>query len=406
MVVLRWGEATDVGRVRTNNEDAVFTSDRLFAVADGMGGHQGGEVASDTALRTLDQAFVESTTDGLLDAAHHANDAVLERAAGDPDLRGMGTTLVAIAPMEGSEAIAWINVGDSRLYLLRDGELTQISEDHSLVQEAVRAGDLSPEEAQTHPQRNIVTRALGIDPDVEIDGDRVDAFAGDRYLLCSDGLYEFVDDDKIASTLRRLDDPTEAARELVRLANEGGGRDNITVVVVDVADDNDQAATAAKEIEGGSVEGHALAEAGVAAKPPTKAEAKAPKEKTQKPRRLTWRVLLFLVLFLVILGGAAGAVGYYARNTYFVGFKGDSVVIFKGKPGGVLWIKPTFEEATALTRTQVPPAQLDRVSKGQEESSLQAARDYVRDALTTTTTTTSTTTTTTTTTTLPTPATG
>ena len=171
MVVLRWGEATDVGRVRTNNEDALFTSDRLFAVADGMGGHQGGEVASDTALRTLGQAFVESTTEGLLDAAHDANDAVLERAAGDPDLRGMGTTLVAIAPMEDSEAIAWVNVGDSRLYLLRDGDLTQISEDHSLVQEAVRAGDLSPEEAQTHPQRNIVTRALGIDPDIEIDGD-------------------------------------------------------------------------------------------------------------------------------------------------------------------------------------------------------------------------------------------
>ena len=250
-----------------------------------MGGHQGGEVASDTALRTLDQAFVESTTEGLLDAAHDANDAVLERAAGDPDLRGMGTTLVAIAPMEDSEAIAWINVGDSRLYLLRDGDLTQISEDHSLVQEAVRAGDLSPEEAHTHPQRNIVTRALGIDPDIEIDGDQVNAFAGDRYLLCSDGLYEFVDDDRIASTLRRLDDPTEAARELVRLANEGGGRDNITVVVVDVVDDNDQAATAAKEMEGSTAEGHALS----VAEPPVVTKA-PPKVKEPKPRRLTWRV--------------------------------------------------------------------------------------------------------------------
>src|SRR5260221_7875638 len=139
----------------------------------------------------------------------------------------MGTSLVAIAAMEGRGWSAWINVGDSRLYLLRDSDLTQISEDHSLVQEAVRAGDLSPEEAQTHPQRNIVTRALGIDPNVQIDGDRVDAFAGDRYVLCSDGLYEFVEDDRIASTLRRLEDPTEAARELVRLANDGGGRDNI-----------------------------------------------------------------------------------------------------------------------------------------------------------------------------------
>jgi protein phosphatase len=398
VIVLRWGEATDVGRVRTNNEDALFTSDRLLAVADGMGGHQGGEVASDTALRTLDDSFVDLTPDGLLEAARDANDAVLERAAGDPELRGMGTTLVAIAPVGDSTSIAWINVGDSRLYLLRDGELTQISEDHSLVQEAVRAGELSPEEAHTHPQRNIVTRALGIDPDVVIDGDQVNAFAGDRYLLCSDGLYEFVDDNRIASTLRRIEDPTETSRELVRLANEGGGRDNITVVVVDVVDDDDQAATAARAIDGGTVEGHALSssKAAVEAKP-------EPKVKAPKPRLLTWRLVLFLVLFVVILIGAAAAVGYYARNTYYVGLQGESVVIYKGKPGGVLWFKPTVEEQTGLNRTQVPPAQIDRVTKGQEESSLQAARDYVRDALTTTTTTSTTTTTTTT---LPPPTTG
>ncbi len=225
---------------------------------------------------------------------------MLEAAAADPELRGMGTTLVAIAPMDGEEALAWINVGDSRLYLLRDGELTQISEDHSLVQEAVRSGDLSPEEAQVHPQRNIVTRALGIDPDIVIDGDRVDAFAGDRYVLCSDGLYEFVEDDRIAATLRRLADPTEAAHELVRLANDGGGRDNITVVVVDVIDDNDQAATAAREIEGSTAEGHALAtDAGARLLDASSVEKATPKPaKAPRPRRLTWRVVLFLVLFV------------------------------------------------------------------------------------------------------------
>jgi protein phosphatase len=139
MVSLRHGAATDVGRVRTNNEDALFISDRLYVVADGMGGHQGGEVASETAVRTMRESFVESTPDGLLEAAHEANDAVIDRASDDPDLRGMGTTLVAIAPTADGEAVAWINVGDSRLYLLRDGELVQVSEDHSLVQEAVRA---------------------------------------------------------------------------------------------------------------------------------------------------------------------------------------------------------------------------------------------------------------------------
>lgn len=394
MVRLRWGEATDVGRVRTNNEDALHTSERLFAVADGMGGHQGGEVASETAMRVLIETFVESTPEGLIGAAQHANEAVLEQAAGDPELHGMGTTLVAIAPVTDSESIAWINIGDSRLYLLRDGELTQVSEDHSQVQEAVRAGVLSPEEARTHPQRNIVTRALGIDPDVQVDGDAVDAYAGDRYLLCSDGLTDYVEDDRIAATLRRLEDPTEASRELVRLANEGGGRDNITVVVVDVVDDNDHAVTAAKSMDVSTAEGHAPATSSV--KVATKAP---PKVKQPKPRRLTWRVVLFLVLFISIVLGAAGAVGYYARNTYYVGFKGDSVVIYKGRPGGVLWFGPTVEEDTGLTRTQVPASQIDRVTKGQEESSIGAAREYVRDALTTTTTTSTTTTTTSTTTT-------
>src|SRR3954465_1326713 len=141
MVTLRHGSATDVGRVRTNNEDALFISDRLYVVADGMGGHQGGEVASETAVRTMRETFVESTTDGLLEAAREANDAVIGRAADDPALPGMGrsaaatpgmgTTLVPIAPPEDGEALAWINVGDSRLYLVRDGELIQVSEDHS-----------------------------------------------------------------------------------------------------------------------------------------------------------------------------------------------------------------------------------------------------------------------------------
>jgi protein phosphatase len=407
VAILRWGAATDVGRVRTNNEDALFTSDRLFAVADGMGGHQGGEVASTVALSTLDERFTEPSTEGLVAAARIANEAVFERAADDPELRGMGTTLVAIAPIADSDALAWINVGDSRLYLLRDGALTQISEDHSLVQEAVRAGDLTPEEALVHPQRNIVTRALGIDPEVDVDGDQVDSFAGDRYVLCSDGLYEFVDDDRIAATLRRLDDPTEASSELVRLANEGGGRDNITVVVVDVAGDATATALAASEqIDERTAEGHALGDpratlSDSAQLPP---ETKAPK--TPKPRRLTWRVVLFLLLFLVVLGGAAGAVGYYARHTYFVGFQGDSVVIFKGKPGGVLWFKPTVEERTTLTRVQVPPSQVDRVNRGHEEGSLDSARQYVKDALTPTTTTTTTTTSTTTSTTTTTTTTG
>src|SRR4051812_8789480 len=219
-LALRWGAVTDVGRVRGNNEDKLYTSPRLLVVADGMGGHLGGEIASDIAVRTLESQFVEATAEGLLEAAYEANRVVHDAAAEDPDLRGMGTTLVAIAPVEDGDALAWINVGDSRLYLLRSGELTQVSEDHSLVEEAVRSGELSPEEARTHPQRNIVTRALGIGANVTIDGDRVDVVEGDRFLLCSDGLTDLIDDNKIGSTLRRLADPNEAASDLVRLAND------------------------------------------------------------------------------------------------------------------------------------------------------------------------------------------
>jgi protein phosphatase len=401
VIELVWGAATDVGRVRTNNEDSMFVSDRLFAVADGMGGHQGGEVASDLALRTLESTFTDSSTEGLLEAAHEANDAVLERAGADPDLRGMGTTLVALAPAGESESLAWINVGDSRLYILRDGELTQISEDHSLVQEAVRSGELSPEEAQTHPQRNIVTRALGIDPDVVIDGDRIDAYEGDRFVLCSDGLYEFVDDDRIAATLRRLADPTEAAQELVRLANEGGGRDNITVVIVDVVDDDNSGARASALVEDGTVESEDEPIASAAAAAPAAASVTAPEARRQerpvRPRRVTWRVLVFAVLLVVILAGGVGTIGYIARHSYFVGLQNDKVMIFKGKPGGVLWFEPTVEEDTGLTKNDVPPSQLDRVTSGHEEGSLALAEQYVRDALTPSTTTTTTSTTTTTT---------
>jgi protein phosphatase len=394
MFEFRWGAATDVGRVRTNNEDSMIASAHLFAVADGMGGHQGGEVASDLALNTLETTFTEPTTEGLLEAARDANAAVYQRGTGDPELHGMGTTLVAIAPTDGADAVAWINIGDSRLYLLRDGELTQISEDHSLVQEAVRAGDLSPEEAQVHPQRNIVTRALGLDPDAVIDGDRIDCVSGDRYLLCSDGLYDYVEDARIAATLRRLDDPNEAARELVRLANEAGGRDNITIVIVDAASDGDAAGAASALIDKETADGHAPPTGAMASAEGRRARRK--KAKAAKPRRMTWRVLLFVVLFIVVLAGAAAAVGYYARNTYYVGFKGDAVVIFKGKPGGVLWFKPTVEEVTIINRNQVVPAQVDRVAAGHEESTLQSAHDYVTNLTTTTTTSTTTTTTTTT----------
>ena len=241
MTTLRSGAATHVGRVRANNQDSALTNDetQLYGVADGMGGHKGGEVASAMAVALATEHSAERNLDGLKHAARVANRAIFEKSGSDPELHGMGTTLVALQLIQGPEGdeIAWINVGDSRVYLMRDDELRQLSHDHSLVEDLVRDGRITAEEAKVHPQRNILTRALGIDLDVDVDGASLLPLAGDRFLLCSDGLFNEVSLDQMSAVLRRLVDPDEAAAELVRLANEGGGRDNITVVLVDVIDD-------------------------------------------------------------------------------------------------------------------------------------------------------------------------
>ena len=245
MTRLSGGAATDVGRVRSTNQDSFFVSSALYAVADGMGGHRAGEVAAELATESLRREFGDGhpdlTTDELVRAVQRANTAVVSAAADDPDLSGMGTTLCALALIETAtdERLAIINVGDSRVYLLKEGDLEQITDDHSLVATLERQGRLTADEAAVHPQRNIITRALGIDTRVMVDSWEVRPVPGDRYLLCSDGLFNEVEESRIAATMRKLASPDEAARELVRLANEGGGRDNITVVVVDVEGEAD-----------------------------------------------------------------------------------------------------------------------------------------------------------------------
>src|SRR5439155_13711225 len=211
---LDWAAASDPGRVRANNQDAAVAEEQLFAVADGMGGHAAGEVASRVAVEAMRANIGDGT---LVDAVRHANRAVWERAADDPTLRGMGTTLSAIALVDdedGATCVHVVNVGDSRVYLLRDGELEQITEDHSLVAELEREGRLTAEEARVHPQLNILTRVLGNAPDVDVDEFPIDPFRGDRFLLCSDGLFNEVRDDEIAAVLRAEHEPQRAVDEL------------------------------------------------------------------------------------------------------------------------------------------------------------------------------------------------
>jgi PPM family protein phosphatase len=420
-----WGAATDTGRVRQANEDSVLTVDGLFAVADGMGGHKAGEVASLLAVETLRDEFTAAGTDVLVSAVQQANRALVERSADDAELTGMGTTLCAMALVDadGRDAIAVVNVGDSRLYLMSEGELTQVTEDHSLVATLERQGRLSRAEAAVHPQRNILTRALGIDANVMVDSWEILPVIGDRYLICSDGLFNEVDDNRLAATLRRLADPDEAAKELVRLANEAGGRDNITCVVVDVIDDagRDPAAdTSSERITAHTTGGDAAlfgdapedgdeaegddAPVDTAPKPgrrERRREARAGGSGERGPRRrvLTWRLGLFVLAFLAIIGVGVGVIVYMGRNTYYVGVQDQQVVIFRGRPGGVAWIQPELAETTSIPLSEVPAARLDEVQAGVEESSLDDARRYVDNLqqqidATTTTTTSSTTTTT------------
>jgi PPM family protein phosphatase len=224
------GAATDIGQVREGNEDSYLVEEPLYAVADGMGGHRGGEVASSLALETVQQLF-ERHEGTLVDQVVQANRAVFDRSQTDRSVSGMGTTLTA-ALIDG-EKVHLVHVGDSRAYLLRDGALTQLTEDHTLVHRMVMEGEITAEEAETHPHRSILTRALGVDESVEVDEGDVQVQGGDRLLLCTDGLTGMVSEDEIQEVLSDASDPQEAVDRLVKMANRAGGIDNITAVVLD-----------------------------------------------------------------------------------------------------------------------------------------------------------------------------
>ena len=232
---------TDVGRARSGNEDSYLRGRTVLAVADGLGGHQGGEVASAAAVEPLAALDGREFADpgeaaaALAAAIREANAAILDRAVGDPDLWGMGTTVTAAA-VAGGRHLQLAHVGDSRAYLLRDGVLEQLTTDHTVVAELVRQGRLTPEQAAIHPERSILTRAVGLDPRIPVDTpDPVELRPGDQVLLCSDGLTEAVDDDQIAELLSSAADGEEACRSLIDAANTAGGPDNITVVLLQVS---------------------------------------------------------------------------------------------------------------------------------------------------------------------------
>ena len=462
MTVLRSGSATDVGRVRTTNQDMPLEAPNLFAVADGMGGHAAGEVAARIAVDTLRSSFAGHTSiDGLRQAVTDANTAVWRQSQLRSELRGMGTTLIAAALVpdtDGRDVIALANVGDSRAYVYSEAHIAQITADHSLAEEKVRHGELTEAEAAVHPHRHILTRALGVSSGVEVDLWELRLKAGDRLLLCSDGLTNEVDTAEIAGVLAAETDPAEAAHRLVETANQHGGSDNITAVVVDVlAGDgrvppagrpgpNGAAVVAAvapapeaavpagdgEPSDGGPPSnqgGEGLAEGAWAAGPgagapaqdltgavpaqgsggavaaaregsgtgviappspgtvadegegespsPGRRERRRQRRLAGIPRRITFRVLFFVVLLAAVVAAAYFLVRWYATDNWFVTLDGNQVVIYQGRPGGLLWFKPTLVERTGLTTADVLTRRIGTLRADKQEPSLAQARRYV-----------------------------
>jgi PPM family protein phosphatase len=383
---LVFAAATDVGRMRKNNEDSYLSSKPVAAVADGMGGHSAGEVASAIAIEELaalrDRGPWENetaATDDLKQAILRANRRIREMAASDRKLNGMGTTLVAL--LEDGDMVHVANVGDSRGYLLRQGELSQVTVDHSLVQELVDDGRLSPEDAERHPQRSVITRALGIDPEVEFDLFTYKLQVGDRLLLCSDGLSDVVEPAQIRNVLLRFRNAQQAARQLVTVANEQGGPDNITVIVVDAVDESaveevedertgdlsDGSATGAMPLV--SDDGDALAGRRGGGR-----AARAAKDRSLAMHR---RLQRFLIAGIVVLLAAVLLVvgRSFLFSRYWVGFDGDSVAVFQGVPGDVAGLRfSRLVERSPVTRAQVPAGYAARLEDGVQADGLADAR--------------------------------
>ena len=363
---LAWGASSHVGMVRQQNEDAFVAESNVFAVADGMGGHNAGEVASALAVEGLRRAAAAgfSAAEGLIAAINTTNATIHEASGGLSEQRGMGTTLTALVPLPATDGepqrVVVANVGDSRIYLWRGNELKQVSADHSYVQELLSEGLITAAEARIHPRRNIVTRALGIEGDVNADSWVLPMVVGDRYVLCSDGLVDEVDDAEIAAILRASTNPQVAADHLVQVANNHGGRDNTTVVVVDILADTATTSTTLPESSA-----------------PSPGEPAAHVAASARQRRVLVGVALVAVLALSVLS----AVGWYARDGYFVGFAGQGeqaqLVVFKGRANHILWFRPTIEIDSGVARQEIFPSLADDIDDQPKYDSLARAEAYV-----------------------------
>jgi len=371
---------TDVGRQRTANEDSLVVQPPLFAVADGMGGAKAGEVASAVAVQAVEGAREsgEPAEAQLAEIVRDANRRIYDLAVADESRRGMGTTLT-LAKVHGDE-VSLAHVGDSRAYRLRDGELSQLTRDHSLVAELERSGQITPEAAEHHPQRSIITRALGPEPDVEVDTYTLAGRDGDVFLICSDGLTSMISDDEVGSILRSASTLDEAADALVRAANQSGGKDNITVILFRLGegDPAGQPATterppSAEDTVVGLKADELRAAASAPAEPAADATiiqrraepvAPAPERPRRRSRRGRGRFALRVILGLAVLAAVVGGLYALSRQVYFVGTNDAGLVtVYRGIPyelplGVNLY---TEDYASGMPARAIPNARRTRV---------------------------------------------
>ncbi|MDB1775364.1 Stp1/IreP family PP2C-type Ser/Thr phosphatase [Eggerthella lenta] len=337
-----FGSRTDIGCLRDHNEDSLVVTPPLFAVADGMGGHAAGEVASEIAVRVLSELAPEHPDgEALGRAIEEANRAVIQAAHEGRGRQGMGTTMTA-AMLEG-ERLVIAQVGDSRAYLLHQGKLQQLTRDHSLMADMIEAGQLTPEEARTHPQRSVITRALGSDVHLHPDIYEINVETGDRLLVCSDGLSGMVFDDQIESTLRRVQDPQRCASQLVNEAIAAGGHDNVTVIVADVT-----------------------------------GYAEVRRKKLARKTKLS--IALVLVLFAAIVAGAAWGTQTYLNTAAYLANDNGKVAVYRGVPGSVLGLSFShLERTTDVTVADLQPGVANRLNEGIRVDDMEAADALVKE---------------------------
>ncbi len=365
----RYAAATDTGLVRESNQDAIFVDDDIAIVADGMGGHAAGEVASAMTIDAVVEGFhADSSVEGLHRAIEHANSAVLQEARDNPNRFGMGTTVIAVGLTHDESGVVsptMFHVGDSRVYQLRDGALRQLSDDHSVAEEWVRMGRLTAEEALTHPRRHQLTRGVGVEDTIDIDVMSINAQPGDRLLLCSDGLSNEVLPEALAQIASAPAPLDQAVRRLIDVAKSAGGRDNISAILVEF----DEVERAAKPIKRtlGTV-------------PPPVARPQRPVSHRAQRRNswISWRSGLGAAFGLAIIAAFFLILHWYAYSTYYLANSNGTIYVYQGQPKGVLWYKPKQLANTTYLYSQLRPADQASLSGTNtiSEPSLEAALNY------------------------------